>query len=209
MSNNYNRLAPFYDVLVRLVFGQSVLNAQLSYIHRLKPNDKVLIVGGGSGRLLPSLLNTKPDIQLDYLEASHKMKSLAKEKVNESQLKHINFIPQKIENFPVDEKKYDAILCFFFIDLFPEKKGLEIILKLNKSLTKDGIWLVADFNQPKTVFQRMVDKLMFLFLKLTTKAESEKTIDYKKQLKSTRLAEVESTTFYGSYIFSAVFKSKE
>ena len=69
MSNNFNTIAPVYDFLAKMVFGRSLERAQAAFLSDLetKVKAKVLIVGGGTGKVL-ELLPEGLDLQIDYVE---------------------------------------------------------------------------------------------------------------------------------------------
>ena len=50
---NFNYIAPFYDTLCQLVFGQRVKNAQIESLKFIPANSTILIAGGGTGWIPP------------------------------------------------------------------------------------------------------------------------------------------------------------
>ena len=70
MPANYNKIAPVYDMLSRLVFGKAIVNAQRRLLPGLPRGEyRLLIVGGGTGWILDELGKQKPQgITIDYVE---------------------------------------------------------------------------------------------------------------------------------------------
>ena len=82
MPANYNKIAPVYDLLSRLVFGGAIVNAQRLLLPGLPRGQyRVLIVGGGTGWILDELGKQRPQgITVDYVEVSEKMISISKKR---------------------------------------------------------------------------------------------------------------------------------
>ncbi|MBK8843944.1 MAG: hypothetical protein IPO33_14460 [Saprospiraceae bacterium] len=55
MKANYDKVAPFYDILSKLAFNRSQLLGQIEQLKYLKPNHSLLICGGGSGIILDEI----------------------------------------------------------------------------------------------------------------------------------------------------------
>ena len=55
MANNYNGIAKFYDALSRIVFQRSIIISAQFLIEFIADNNKVLIVGGGTGWILEEI----------------------------------------------------------------------------------------------------------------------------------------------------------
>lgn len=178
MKNNYNRIAPFYDRLVHLAFGDCQKKAQTAYLNQIDEKAKVLVIGGGSGLFLPELFRLKPDVRIDYLEPAPQMNRLAKTRLKKVELAQFLLLEESLENTELKKNHYDGILTFFFFDLFPKAKSKQLHEKLFQSLKKDGIWLISDFNSPQNDKQRRLVKLMFIFLHFTVKAAQKSIYSY-------------------------------
>ncbi|UOQ74624.1 class I SAM-dependent methyltransferase [Hymenobacter cellulosilyticus] len=73
-DTGFDRVAPFYDPLARLVFGNALQRAQQAALAGLPAGrPRVLIIGGGSGWVLGEVLQRRPDSRVLYLEASAMM----------------------------------------------------------------------------------------------------------------------------------------
>ena len=69
-ANSFDRVAPIYDTLARIVFGRSIILAQLFYLKEIPVNARVLILGGGTGKVAHALLQLNNTCQIVYVEAS-------------------------------------------------------------------------------------------------------------------------------------------
>ena len=55
MANNYNSIAKYYDTLSRVIYQRAIIKAQVFLIQFIKDNDRILLVGGGTGWILEEL----------------------------------------------------------------------------------------------------------------------------------------------------------
>jgi tRNA (cmo5U34)-methyltransferase len=54
VARGFDRLAPFYDSLARLIIGKGIKQSQLHFLNHLRgQNQGVLVLGGGTGWILP------------------------------------------------------------------------------------------------------------------------------------------------------------
>tara|TARA_B100000965_G_C19576040_1_gene751353 strand:- start:358 stop:990 length:633 start_codon:yes stop_codon:yes gene_type:complete len=206
MTNNYNTLAPFYQLISRLVFGKSLLNAQYCFLSKLKDANSILILGGGSGEFLPRLLEINPLAKIDYIEPSEKMIKLCKKNLSDFQLDLLQFHQTTFQDFSHQSNKYDAVLCFFFLDLFPESKTATIIQELYDQLHDSGRFFVADFHEPKSIKEQIAAKLMFSFLKISTNIENKQLYNLHPILNHSKLKLIEEKQFSKGFVFSSVWK---
>lgn len=199
--NNYNSIASYYRFLVRIVFGQSIDEAQAVFINQLPNNGRLLFIGGGNGNVLKLIYRLKPQLEIDYIDQSENMINSAKKSYSNDL---VNFIVGNEQSIP--NRKYDAIITFFFLDLFCTEKRGRIMKTLENLLKVKGIWLVADFKQPTTTYHKLIEKVMFLFLKITTKIESDSIENYSEAFEKTDLNKLTTETFYNNFIYSTVYQ---
>ncbi len=179
MPANYDTIAPVYDFISRMVFGNAIVNAQVSLLKCLPVGDyRLLIVGGGTGWILEDLAKQRPNgVTVDFVEASNEMIQLARKRNCGGN--SVNFIHCPIENFKTPFS-YQAILTPFVLDNFEEEKAKQVFNQLDKLLAKDGVWLYADFVYDKTnspMWQKGLLKLMYFFFRLTTKIEANRLVN--------------------------------
>ena len=92
--SNFDSIAPFYDFLVKLVFGKKIWEAQRTHLNEIPENGSVLILGGGPGRILESL---PANINVTYLELSSKMIERAK-RIGNAEFIHDDFRTHILNN---------------------------------------------------------------------------------------------------------------
>ena len=158
MLNQYNKIAHLYTGLSRLVFGNQLLKIQQELITHLPTDGKLLILGGGNGKILPHIYQHASHLTIEYVEASSTMIQLAKKTKPKDQ--KITFHHKDVRDY---NQKHDYIFAGFFLDLFDEKKIEELILKLENK-NRETTWYIADFQLNKRTKYRLLRNIQ---LKLT------------------------------------------
>lgn len=195
--NNFNFIAPFYDFLAGLVFGQNIRRATCFFLHKIEEGDRVLVIGGGAGRILTKLPLCG---EVTYLERSPKMLALAKAR-RTNQL--VNFVNEDFFNFQTTQT-YDFVICPFFLDCFSSASLTEILLRIRTILRKEGHLIVTDF-QPGT--NSLLLSFMHFFFRIFASLESRELEDiHHFVVQSGFDAEIEEF-FHKKMIFSRVYRN--
>ncbi|HEY2725651.1 MAG TPA: class I SAM-dependent methyltransferase [Parafilimonas sp.] len=206
MANNYNGIARFYDVISRFVYQNSIVKAQVFLIQFIAENNKVLIVGGGTGWILEEISKlNKPNISIMYVEKSSAMIALAKKR-NYKNIE-VNFIEKGIEDY-ISAEQFDVIITPFLFDNFLKDKIDVVFKQLNTLLKQNGIWLYADFVNDKTnkkLWQQFLLKTMYLFFRLTANIETQKLIDMRPYF-ANNYTLISQLFFYRNFIQAIAFK---
>ena len=203
ISGDFDRLAGIYDWLAWRVYGSAIRKAQTCFLHTIPDNSRVLVLGGGTGWWLPYLLEEKKNIQLLYVDPSEQM--IRRARKHSGSLSAIEFIPGTIEAVP-DSRKFDAVITFFFFDLF-EGEVLEDQMNLiREHLDSETIWLVADFTD-KQIWHRMLLGIMYGFFRLFAGLKTKRLPSWEESFSRYVIVQ-HSARFYGSFIRSLSGKLK-
>jgi ubiquinone/menaquinone biosynthesis C-methylase UbiE len=209
VGNNYNKIAGIYDFLSRVVFQKSIINAQKFLLQHISPDNKILIVGGGTGWILEELSKMYNEgVEITYVEKSSQMITLSKQK--NIQHNTIEFINKSIEEFST-EKKFNAVFTAFLFDNFQQEKIELVFSKLNQLLKPNGLWLYADFINHKNNsawWQKFLLKTMYLFFKLTCNIEAQQLIDMSSYFEGS-YNKISEEHFYHNFIKAVVYKKAE
>ena len=199
MKNDFDRVAPIYDRLAYLVFGNKLEEVQQTFLHVIPPSSKVLIVGGGSGKILEWLPQEK-NLEIAYIELSKKMMKQAKGRTNSSN--EVLFYHADIMDV-YDE--FDVIIANFFLDCFDSQGLRKVLEKFSLLLAKKGQLIVTDFrkNQNKRDFWLM--KLMHAFFKFVSNLESNDLLDLHSEILSTGFKEQNFQEIDRGQLFTAVY----
>ena len=204
---NFNTIAPFYDLLVRLVFGKKLLKAQSLFLDHLNPEDMVLVFGGGTGKILQSIFHHAPAATVYYLESSEKMLDLAK--ARNFQLKHqIQFIRQTDMFFESNIRQFDAIITPFVLDVFEDQYLSVLMNNLNNCLRAGGVWLHTDFylDQNSQWWQRALVGVMYKFFWMTTNLKNQRLPDFYKQFNQSGLILKQQTQIMSNLVKAQVYQ---
>lgn len=169
--NGFDRIAPVYDLLARGVFGQTLKKARRRFIHQIKAGDRVLIMGGGTGWILPHVLDRLGKSgQVLYVELSKVMIERASARIREHPGRHlVQFLHGEVKDIP-GSWRADVIVTHFFLDLFSPDELKLVFTTLSEFLLPQGSWLIADFSRPAQAWHipyRILIALMYLFFRLT------------------------------------------
>ncbi len=167
-SNDFNRIAPMYDAMAWLVFGGRLLRAERQMLPYLSASKKVLMVGGGTGKLLPFL---PAHIELTYVEASSKMIGQAKKRSSKAR---IAFVQQDVLQH---QGAYDTVVAPFFLDCFHQQSLVLVIQHLHTLILPGGQLLVTDFQPAQRLPEKWLLAMMHTFFRLTTNLQSKSLID--------------------------------
>jgi tRNA (cmo5U34)-methyltransferase len=212
-SPNFDKVAPFYDGLSRLVFGSALRRAQVAHVAAIPENACVLLIGGGSGWLLEQLLRQKPKAKVTYLEASPKMVQLARQR-----LARDPGIAQAAASFCVGTENdllpgesFDVIITPFLLDLFPDERLQVLLDRLCLALVPGGLWLFSDFwpvEKPRPYWQQLLLKSMYTFFRLVSHVQANQLPDFEQHFNRLPLQEMQTARFYKGMVQAKVYRKE-
>jgi ubiquinone/menaquinone biosynthesis C-methylase UbiE len=202
---NFNPIAPVYDFLSSLVFGKELIHASACFIHKLPAYGHILYIGGGSGKLLNKILANRPNITLDFVEPSLKFLQLAKRNLNTQFNNQVNFILGNHLALTTN-KKYDAILTFFVVDIFTQNQTAAFCKHIFKLLQNNGLWLNTDFENPPSIKGKVILKTMYIFFKLVAKISAKQLPNYQAVFKELSLTEISNKLFFNQMVSASLFQ---
>jgi tRNA (cmo5U34)-methyltransferase len=202
----FDRVAPFYDPLAKLVFGSSLQDAQRWLLPFIPSGATILIIGGGSGWLLQQVLEHTSPKQVVYLEASEKMLQLAQLQNPSPAIVEFRH-GTDADLYP--REQFDIIITPFLLDLFPDERLSRLVQRLYGVLDPGGLWLFADFwpvQQKTPIWQKLLAKSMYLFFGLLSDVQGRKLPDYRRHFVELGLKEQQCAGFYNGFVQSKVYR---
>jgi len=199
MKNDFDRVAVVYDLLAHLVFGNKLDRAQQVFLNELAMHNKVLIVGGGTGKIL-EWLPEELAVQVDYLELSEKMLSKAKRRKSRASL--TRFIQGNILEH---HGAYDVIIANFFLDCFAEETLHQVLSKVSGVMIKKGKLIVTDFCPVNEKAPRFLNGLMHRFFKLTANLEADHLKDIRGIMRTSGFMETSYKEMNKGQLFTGVY----
>lgn len=199
----FDSIAPVYDSLSRMVYGRSIVSAQMHFLKYIPEGANVLIVGGGTGWIMEALFAVNKTCSIVYIEASQKMLQKARSRIGIHDRSRVVFLLQS--EIP-SEGLYDVIITNFFLDLFPHHRLEQIIQQLKDRVKHNGIWIVTDFVDGGRLWQRMLLKLMYLFFVGVSKIEATTLPPWQVLLADAGMRADETKYFYAGFIKTAIYQ---
>ena len=197
--NNFNFVAPFYDDLVQLVFGRTLYQASIHDLARIPANSKILVLGGGTGKLLTYLRES----HVAYVEKAGKMIDKARERKG---IGTVDFIRDDFLSWQTDQQ-FDVVICPFFLDVFTLKNLEQVLIKIRSLTTQDGKLIVTDFQQTDRIRHRILLKLMHWFFRITVRLEGRELAPINDCALKAGFEQKSYKTFREAFIFSSVYQA--
>jgi len=182
---SFDLLAPHYQWLEKIVFGQRLQDARIAFIRQVSSARRVLVIGEGDGRFLAEFVKSYPRAEIDCLDASPRMLALVRKRTLG---RPIRFINASLEKAELSRNCYDLLVTHFFFDCFGEKTLPKVIEKLEGAAAVEAEWLIAEFQQPvcgwRGLAGRWLINFMYFFFQLFAGIEARRLIDYRPLLRA-------------------------
>ncbi|ANQ47749.1 class I SAM-dependent methyltransferase [Flammeovirga sp. MY04] len=209
-ANQFDHIAKVYDLLASFVFGKKIIEIQQRTFYRLPKNKKVLIIGGGTGKIIPYIEKKLQPAHLVFLDYSKVMIELA-QKVDYNG--RIEFINNSYEVLFEQKEEYDIIITNFFLDVLTPPQLSDVLPKISNLMKDDGYWVVSDFridpHPKKRYFHWALHKTMVLFFKVTANLKNTQLPNYIKEIEATKLYKKRAVKYaYFDMMFTALFSKK-
>ncbi|MEM7513242.1 MAG: class I SAM-dependent methyltransferase, partial [Bacteroidota bacterium] len=210
-AKGFDRIAFIYDWLARLVYGDGILHAATLGMTEVREGDKVLILGGGSGKLLSYFRPKHFPGEIVYVEPSREMMAKA-QKVWNSLEGSAQYSIQWVldtDDFVQGKEEYDVLITPFVLDLFPEEKLAEVFSRLDHALKAGGTWLYADFFLKEDAYlllRRMLVWLMYTFFRMICGIENRKLPQTGKLFKEKGFLQIQRKEFSSAMIEGIIYQ---
>ncbi|WP_192348055.1 hypothetical protein [Algoriphagus sp. Y33] len=198
MKDHYSLLAPYYNSLTKLVFGNELKHAKSHFAENIS-NKKILIIGGGDGL---DYRDFQDQLAGDYWEISGSMLNRAKVNLAESKL---TFCLGYFQAKP--HKLYDEIWLHFVLDTMQDDEITVLLQEIKKSLTAEGRIHIADFFEPKNAYQRFLNKGMITFFRIAANHRRTGIPDYEQLLFAEHWQKSSEKEFVGGWVKAQLWQS--
>ena len=145
---NFDRLAPYYDWMETLTAGGRLQQARTTLLGELRGRQRILSVGEGHGRFAEAAVESFPDSEFTFVEASPQMLARGQIRVGHD-LERVRWHCGDVLTWEPDSP-FDAIVTCFFLDCFPPDTLSTVMERLARCATPDAVWLVVDFALPQS-----------------------------------------------------------
>lgn len=205
LLNRFNGIAPMYDRMARFIFGQELERAKRHYLNYIKDGHKILYIGGGTGSILPDMVEKHHHLEIDFIDASDKMIEYAKKKVLHTGTSTINWIHGTEDDIP-HKDYYDIVITNFFLDLFKPEE-LDILMpKIDVALRQDGFWIFTDFHaRTKGLKNRILVHSMYFFFRMIGAVKGNRLLRYGLYFEKIGFRRMAQERFYKDLIETRVY----
>jgi tRNA (cmo5U34)-methyltransferase len=212
VSSNFDHIAPYYNLLAKLVFGNSIHKAQLQFLDEIAPNSDVLVIGGGSGKFLRDLLLRCKVRRILYVESSAEMIRASKKAISGiKQSACVEFLTGTEADIPADTF-FDVVITHCFLNVFHGEELRNLVKELLAHLKPGGLWLFSDFRISShwfhRIWQRGLISLMYCFFRVTAGLKNKTLENFDKLLGSMKLIKLEEKFFHGGMINSVCYRKE-
>lgn len=190
---NYGPVAPWYQPLSRIVFGNTLIRAQRLALEAVPADSRLLIAGGGDGELLKYLNHWSGPI--DFVEISGEMLRLAQHKT----LHPVRWFEQDIFDFHPD-CTYDTILFPFLLDNFLPEEAELLIARLPSLLQEKGQVIITDYTETPSRWQKLLLRSMYLFFRVVADVRARVMPPIEKIMLENGFRKSRSFSLYGGFV---------
>ena len=200
-AGGFDRIAPVYDFLAKLVFGNKLRDAQNYFLGHLGVPTGILVFGGGSGNLLKTLLKQYPEAKIKYLEASSKMIEIASSR-KVTGIENIQFIHGTEQELVGTPDRFDVLITPYVLDVFEAGELERVMDILFEVLEPGGFWVQTDFYvfSDHPWWQRRLVWLMYLFFKIAANQRNQQLPDFTVYFSRLALEPLAEKSFCGKMV---------
>lgn len=210
---SFDRLARHYRWLESLAFGTTLHRARIAQLTRMTSPQNVLIVGEGDGRFLSALVQAKPNVVVDCVDASEHMLVLARRRLERKMpgaANRVRFIQADVTVSELPNRNYDLLVTHFFLDCFDRAELGRVVSRLASAGAGNASWLVADFAIPRSGMRRQIARAsiatMYRFFRLATGISGDRLIDPAPLLNAKEFIRARRQLFAGGMIYSDLWQ---
>ena len=166
-----NRLAPFYDALVRslafFIGGEHHLRERVVTLAGLRRGDYVLDVGCGTGTMATMMAQrVGTEGQVVGIDLSPRMIEIAKRK---GQMVQLIFLQANAEDIPYPDNYFHTVTITFALHEMPRAARYNTLNEIHRVLKPGGRLVVVDYYEPRSWSRKAIVWLLMLMEGATAK----------------------------------------
>jgi ubiquinone/menaquinone biosynthesis C-methylase UbiE len=150
---SFDRLAPHYTWMERVLAGPRLQRVRLSWLEHLAGCERILIAGVGHGHFLRACARRFPHAEIVSVDASAGMLARAKLHAGPAQAR-LQFVHAALPAWRPEPASFDAIVTHFFLDCFAPPELGEVVAVLARGTRPRARWMVTDFALPSRGWRR-------------------------------------------------------
>jgi ubiquinone/menaquinone biosynthesis C-methylase UbiE len=221
VANNYDKIANYYDRIHHLFYGQAEIHAQVELLDYVRPGDRLLILGGGTGWILEKIAAVFPSgLRITYIESSVRMMELTRTRNwGRNEVELVNSAVEDWKGFGEGRGEaegemgveYDCVLTGLFFDNFNNAHAAAIVRQVTPFLKNGGYWLESDFYYPRRrgkLWQAILLYMMYISARLICGVEAKRLPDIDRIFMGEGYGILKTTFHYQRFIRSVVYRKQ-
>jgi ubiquinone/menaquinone biosynthesis C-methylase UbiE len=180
---NCDTIARTYRWLEYAAFGNTLQRRRCEFLNVIGHAQTALVIGDGDGRFVAELHKRHPQMEVDSIDLSAEMVSLARRRASSPRVRFLKADARSVI-FPRD--RYDLIVTHFFLDCFSEADASDLIARIGSVAGSTTRWIVSEFRTPPAGWPALHAALwlrtMYLFFRMTTGLSTRRLPRYHESL---------------------------
>lgn len=205
MKRNYDTIAYIYDRFAALVFGAAQVDAQAYLLTAIPRGARLLIIGGGTGRILEDLARQYNSLSITYIDASAKM--IAQSRLRNMGGNTVELICGDVAEV-LPQKNFDVIFTPFLFDNFTQQQAEQVGSMVYDRVCEGGLWLYCDFRKTEVWWQSILLRTMYLFFRAVCGIRATRLPDVSAVFTAERYSEAGRAYFCKGFIESVIYKKR-
>lgn len=210
-----DRLAPYYHLLETITFGRTFQNARCAFLPEVASARHALLCGDGDGRFLARLLQTNPQVTVDFVDLSAGMIQLAQQRaaaLGPTHLERVQFFRQDVTEFvPPSSGAYDLLATHFFLDCFAQEEISQVVSRLASWAAPQAKWLVSDVRRAPNptisrIWTRAATRALYAAFNASTGLRITKLPRYTEALAATGCKVRQEKITAGGLLYSSLWQ---
>jgi len=168
---SYDRLTPFYDLVVRVTTRENVFKKVLVERAKIKANHRVLDLACGTGTLTILVKSARSQAAVVGIDGDAKILEIAKTKAKESGVE-IQFDEGMSFDLPYEDESFDRVISSLFFHHLTRDNKLKTLREVKRVLKSNGEFHIADWGLPANSLMKGSSYLIQLLDGSETTADS-------------------------------------
>jgi ubiquinone/menaquinone biosynthesis C-methylase UbiE len=174
---SFDRLAPHYRWLERVLAGDVLQKARVAHLAALDEAQNILLVGEGPGRFLAALREHRPEVPITVMDSSPQMLAEARKVATGPTI----FESCDLADTALPTAHWGAVVSHCFLDCFAPPTLERVVANLAQAATPKADWLITDFAMPSTGWRRtrarIAHHLMYRAFRIAANLEAQRWTD--------------------------------
>lgn len=205
------RVAPYYDWAARICSFDQIFRSQslaLSWIDRSKLS--ILVVGGGTGRLLEEILDWFDRAYVEYIDSSPEMiaqttLTLSRRSRRDQERVVLRCVDIQVCSF---SRTFDLCITPYVLDVFLQPEAISVIRRIDSVLENSGHLLYSDFAHPRkiNILRRLVISGLYKAFRYICGLQARELPILEPTWRTLNYRLIQSQTFAGGFLLSQLWE---